>query len=92
MSNFIATTLIAIREFLNGINNTIWGLLIIFVCMRMIAKGINVEAAYYFAGVGSTMIGIKASQSGAAPIGPVTNSTINNSSPEPLAIDKTELK
>jgi len=74
MSGFIKNTLDAIREFLNGINNTIWGLLIIFVCMRMISRGINVEAAYYFAGVGSTMIGIKASQAH----GNITDSVINS--------------
>ena len=62
MSNFISAVLEAVREFLNGINNTVWGLLIIFICMHMISKGNNPDAAYYFAGVGSTMIGIKASQ------------------------------
>lgn len=71
----IKNTLDAIREFLNGINNTVWGLLIIFVCMRMIARGSNVEAAYYFAGVGSTMIGIKASQ---MPAGAINNSVVNS--------------
>lgn len=71
MSNFIKTTLESLKEFLNGLSNTIWGLLIIFICMRMISHGSNIEAAYYFAGVGSTMIGIKASQA--------TPNNINNS-------------
>lgn len=76
ISNFISIVLNSIREFLNGISNTIWGLIVIFVCMRMISKGINVEAAYYFAGVGSTMIGIKASSQQVP--GPINNSVINS--------------
>lgn len=83
ISNFITSVLNSIREFLNGINNTIWGLLIIFVCMRMIAKEINVEAAYYFAGVGSTMIGIKASQPIAPPIASLVTHTESTSSTIP---------
>lgn len=75
MSGFIKITLDAFKEFLNGLSNTVWGLLIIFICMRMIAKGSNIEAAYYFAGVGSTMIGIKASQS--TP-GTISNSVVNS--------------
>ena len=78
MSNFIKVVLDALKEFLNGLSNTIWGLLIIFICMRMIAHGSNIEAAYYFAGVGSTMIGIKASQNGSSSLGSISNSVINS--------------
>jgi len=43
---------------LNGISNTIWGVLILGVAIVLGIKG-KTELCYYFAGIGSTLIGIK---------------------------------
>jgi hypothetical protein len=73
MSNYYSATLDSTKEFLNGINHTVWGLLIIFICILLKIKGVASETVYYFAGIGSTMIGIK------SPGATVNNNSVVNS-------------
>lgn len=42
---------------LNKVTNTFWGISVLFVSMWMAVKGFH-EIAYYFAGIGSTLLGI----------------------------------
>lgn len=59
MAKFLVDLLEGMRDTLNGVSNTVWGIVILFISMHMIAHGQDVESAYYFAGVASTLIGIK---------------------------------
>lgn len=49
-----------IRDLLNGITNTVWGVTILMISMYVILQHPDSSAvAYYFAGVASTLLGIK---------------------------------
>lgn len=55
----MATTfLIALRDFLNGISNTIWGVILLFCAVEMKLHHVDDAAVYYFAGIGSTLLGV----------------------------------
>lgn len=72
MSNFFSALLTSLRDFLNGITNTTWGLIIIFWSMHIMVMGNHDPVGYYFAGIGSTLLGI--SHNGQTST--ITNSTV----------------
>lgn len=58
--NTIASLFFGFRDLLNGINNTVWGVFILFWAMYILVHhNDSSAAAYYFAGVASTLLGIK---------------------------------
>jgi TM2 domain-containing membrane protein YozV len=42
---------------IGGLSNTFWGLLIL-ICSMYVAVHYNQQVGYYFAGIGSTLVGI----------------------------------
>jgi hypothetical protein len=56
--NMVAATLSALRDFLNGISNTIWGVILLYVAVCMKMRHVDDAAVYYFAGIGSTLLGV----------------------------------
>lgn len=66
-------TLDDLKEFLNGISPTVWGLLIILICIALKVRKTDSETVYYFAGIGSTLLGINHEKQGN-----VNNSVINS--------------
>ena len=60
MQNFFGGLFFGVRDLLNGINNTVWGVFILFWAMYILTHHQDTSAAaYYFAGVASTLLGIK---------------------------------
>lgn len=49
--------LVTIIEAIGNLPNTFWGILVLFTAMH-IAVAYNSDIGYYFAGVGSTLLGI----------------------------------
>ena len=73
--SFIERTLLSIRDFLNGINSTTWGVLILFMAMEMYLRSKS-DAAYYFAGIGSTLCGIKDGHAPVSKPGPINTTEV----------------
>lgn len=63
-----------LRDLVNGITNTIWGLVVIFWALYLLSHRVDPSVAYYFAGVGSTLLGISSQQ---GHTNTITNSKVN---------------
>jgi len=60
MKTIISSFFFGIRDLMNGINNTVWGISILYVTMWIFVHCPNqANIAYYFAGIASTLLGIK---------------------------------
>ena len=60
MKNIFSDFFFGLRDFLNGINNTVWGISMLYVTMHIFIYCPNqTNLAYYFAGIASTLLGIK---------------------------------
>jgi glucose uptake protein GlcU len=60
VKNIISGFFFGIRDLLNGISNTVWGVALIFACILLfIHHPSDTSVIYYFAGVASTLLGIK---------------------------------